>query len=350
MWKSRITNYYKVYKFTDKFTNDVLMWACENPGINSVEEIEKTNMSDELAVFAKNKTYTRFRKEMVNLTKCKEIIKVQYLFNLYKNKYINIIQGSTKIRCTLDKETLEILKNTFEYYYKELLDNPLFWKVYNPYEEYKTKKEVREQLSKNRVCPYCDQTYITSIKKTNMDHYLPISQFPFMGIHWRNLIVSCSMCNGILLKNSRWFLPILNPNFDDIERVIFFTFDKEKREIGIINKNKANKITRCKQRGKNFLKLFDFNEMYSGSWCEVDNEHNLIDIKLENAYHRYKGKLNKDNIYNLVEESIEVRRNELKEKAGKMSFAKLKYDYSNDYKQNLDREILNWFLMEQKGR
>jgi len=349
MWRNR-TNYYEIYKFTDKFTSDILIWACENRGINTVEEIEKTKMSDELAVFAKNKEYTRFREEMISLSKCKEILKVHYLFNLYKKKYINIIQGSTKPRCTLNKETLGSLKNTFKYYYTELLDNPLFWKTYNPDEEYKTKQEVREQLSKKKVCPYCDQTYITSAKKTNMDHYLPISEFPFMGLHWRNLVVSCAICNGILLKNSGWYLPILHPYFDDIERTIFFSFDKDAEEIDIASKNKVNNITRCKQRAKNLLNLFDLKEKYSGTWCEVNNEHDLMDTKIENAYHENKGKLNEDSIYNLAQERIDIRRNELKEKAGKMSFAKLKYDYLNEYRQNLDSEMLNWFLMEQKKR
>lgn len=349
MWKSRDSKKYKVYEFTDKFTSDILSWACENKGIVSIDQIENTNMSNELSKFAKNKKYSRFRREMLTLSQCKEIAKVLFLFNLYKRKYARIIQGFTRVPVRLNEQTLSELKGAFEYYYEELLDNQLFWEVYNPNEQFKTKQQVRKDISKNKVCPYCDQTYITGTKKTNMDHFLPISSFPFIGIHWKNLIVSCSICNGVLCKNSKWFLPILHPYFDDIERIIFFTFDKKQRKIGISNYKKVKGITRSNERAKNLLELFDFEEMYNGTWCEVDNEDKLINTTIMGEYHRHKGTLNQRNIGRLVDNSIEMRRIELKEKAGKMSFAKLKYDYSNVYKENMDIKMLEWFLNEQKG-
>ncbi len=57
------------------------------------------------------------------------------------------------------------------------------------------------------VCPYCNRTYVQSIKNQNQyhkkrrtsefDHFFPKSQYPFLAISFFNLIPSCKTCNHI---------------------------------------------------------------------------------------------------------------------------------------------------------
>lgn len=351
MWMIRGKSGFEIYKFTDRFVTDILLWACENEGVDNTAKINGTNMTSELEVLAKNGRYRRLRNEMIKLANCKEIKKVNYIFNFYKNKYINIVRGDVKQRCKINEETLEILRGMFGYFYEQLIDNKKLWEAYGHGEDFKRKTEIRELIGENRVCPYCDQGYLESTRKNNMDHYLPREKFPFLSLHWRNIIISCISCNGILVKGSNWFLPILHPYFDKIEDVVIFDFDRNNQEIDIcINKRTCN-ISRAKKRTYNFIQLFNFKDLYSGSWAEVENEKNLIDKEIECMYHINKFNLNKENIYEiLVEKSIENRKCELKNKAGKLAFAKLKYDYAEHYKENCDYELLEWLICENEHR
>mgnify|MGYP003624494980 CR=1 FL=1 len=57
------------------------------------------------------------------------------------------------------------------------------------------------------VCPYCNRTYVQSIKNQNQyhkkrrtsefDHFFPKSKYPFLAISFFNLIPSCKTCNHI---------------------------------------------------------------------------------------------------------------------------------------------------------
>ncbi|MDQ2178392.1 HNH endonuclease [Marinifilum sp. D714] len=76
--------------------------------------------------------------------------------------------------------------------------------------------DLIERLGIN-VCPYCNRTYVQSIKNKNQyhkkrrtcefDHFYPQSEYPFLAISFYNLIPSCKTCNHIKGKNPIQFSP-----------------------------------------------------------------------------------------------------------------------------------------------
>jgi len=62
------------------------------------------------------------------------------------------------------------------------------------------------------VCPYCNRNFIYNTKRneeegegrrtSQMDHFYPHANFPFLAISFYNLIPSCSWCNFV--KKDRW--------------------------------------------------------------------------------------------------------------------------------------------------
>jgi len=67
------------------------------------------------------------------------------------------------------------------------------------------------------VCPYCNRTYVQSIKNQNQyhkkrrtsefDHFFPKSKYPFLAISFYNLIPSCKTCNHVKGTNPVLFSP-----------------------------------------------------------------------------------------------------------------------------------------------
>ena len=55
------------------------------------------------------------------------------------------------------------------------------------------------------VCPYCNRNFINQKSGVTLDHNLPISDYPLLGISFYNLIPSCSSCNTS--KSNKWKLP-----------------------------------------------------------------------------------------------------------------------------------------------
>ena len=61
---------------------------------------------------------------------------------------------------------------------------------------------------KLQTCPYCNRSYIQSVKKNGVirpeiDHFYPKSKYPYLGLSFYNLIPSCSICNGTTAKGER---------------------------------------------------------------------------------------------------------------------------------------------------
>ncbi len=52
-----------------------------------------------------------------------------------------------------------------------------------------------------KVCPYCNASLTVNIKKNKpryqLDHFFPISKYPYLAISFFNLIPSCGQCNQI---------------------------------------------------------------------------------------------------------------------------------------------------------
>jgi hypothetical protein len=69
-----------------------------------------------------------------------------------------------------------------------------------------SKVDIREEFNNTNeqllVCPACD----ISPKRTQIDHYLPISLYPHLSCHPFNLVPVCGDCNSPLVKGNTDFL------------------------------------------------------------------------------------------------------------------------------------------------
>ena len=82
-----------------------------------------------------------------------------------------------------------------------------------------------------RACPYCNLNYIDPIYKDkakilrhHLDHYYPISEFPFFCVSFFNLIPSCYECNSGLKHDTIDKIPV-NPYENDLDNMSEFTLN-----------------------------------------------------------------------------------------------------------------------------
>ena len=350
MWKIDISAAYRTYKFTDKFIKDILVWAVRNRGLSTHDEILKSQMSKQLRALVNYRKYEdKFKDSMLVLSQCKQIGSVLNSFNVYTKKYHLILQGKILPPKQLSDKTLDEIKNTFDYFYTAVLDSKYLWKIYNPGGIHKTKKQVREEQGKDKVCPYCDQIYIGDYRKSNMDHFLPISKFPFLSIHWANLIVACSICNGILVKNKNWHIPVLHPYYDNIEKILYFSFDRKHNIIQVKTQTCIPYVRKGKLRGENFTDLLKLNKSYEGVWVEVEEERSSLDEKMQEGYREYKDQMLTEKIsLEILKIAVGKREKYYKEKKRKKIFSKLKSDYGKEYMKVEGKEYIEYLRKEQK--
>ncbi|WP_313373313.1 hypothetical protein [Lysinibacillus pakistanensis] len=357
MWKVDldidITNKYEVYKFTDDFVKELLRWAVQNRNIKTYDGILKSNIKNRLLRMVKYNAANRdgkFIKGMITLSCCKKIERVLRNFIFYTKNYRLILLGKLRKPEILDKRTLKEIKEFFRYLYSSMLDEEYFWRIYNPSKTYKSKKMIREEQGENRICPYCDQHSIGSSALSNIDHFLPISEFPFLSIHWSNLIVSCISCNGITIKHTNWHIPILHPYYDKIENVLLFKFKNNEQLIEVCVQDDLKRIKKGKKRGENFIKLFKYEKLYKGAWIEVESERDYLEKTLRLNYLK-KGKPTLiDNVaIDILRKTVDERKIELNKKKGKQGFVKLKFDYGKEYLNREGYEFIEWLKVEKNS-
>lgn len=346
MWRIKLSKEYRIYKFTDRFIEDILVWASENQNLKSHDQILNSKMSKELHTLA---TYTHFRNvfrnHMLILSRCSAIKLVLNNFRMYKKNYRKILRGAIKPPKTLSETTIREIENTFKYFYESLLDAKILWTTYNSSNLYKTRLDIRTMLGESKVCPYCDKTNIDTNFSSNMDHFLPVSKYPFLSMHWQNIVTSCVICNGLLVKSNNSYLPILHPYFDPIEDLIYFSLDKDNRNINIRVKSRSKR----KKSSENLIRLLKYKETYSKAWAQVEDEQSQLNILVFSTYQFNKGSLKKDIMLKSLNNVTEFRKNELKRNAGMLAFSKLRYDVCEEYRKEKenDRDFYNWLIKEQ---
>ncbi|PFY14562.1 hypothetical protein COL47_22375 [Bacillus toyonensis] len=350
MWKVSVSKKYRIYKFTDKFVKELLVWAVRNRGLSTHDQILKSRMSKELRALVNYRRYKdKFKDCMLDLSRCEKIGSVLKNFLIYTSKYHLILQGKVRPPRLLSEKTIEDIEGAFEYLYSSILKSKFFWEIYKPNGVYKSKQEVRREQGKDRVCPYCDQHYINTDIKSNMDHFLPISQFPFLSIHWANLIIGCSICNGILVKNKKWHIPILHPYYDHIDKVIYFSFDRSEGLIRVKVRTRLPNVRKGKIRGEKMIELFKLNESYQELWIEVEDEKNILEYEVERSYGSFKEDLLTDKACaEILETAVGVRKMKLKKIQRKKVFTKLKLDYGEGYIQEEGKEYIEYLRREQQ--
>jgi uncharacterized protein (TIGR02646 family) len=67
-----------------------------------------------------------------------------------------------------------------------------------------------------------------SASPSTIDHFIPESLCPSLGVFWQNLFPCCSLCNSTY-KRVQWSEELLRPDTPDVER--YFDFDPESGEM-----------------------------------------------------------------------------------------------------------------------
>ncbi|QZN78509.1 hypothetical protein [Paenibacillus sp. DR312] len=312
----------QTYKFTDEFIIDVLEWAKNNKRTTRYTKAKKKKMASNLLEMVDSKRLTKLNDLILSLSKCEEIEKVYEYYVHFSNNYSKILSGALSIKFQLSRKTIDEIKPFFEYAYKDLIERKTFWTIYNENKVFFKKKELRRLLSKKyKVCPYCDLVDINESISSNMDHFLPFSEFPVLSVFWSNIICACSICNGHQIKNNVWKLPILHPYFDDLNNGIKFVFDDINKKIKVISKNKHAKES-------NFIKTIKKNERYEDLWEYVEKEHrDLINLVIE-----YE-KDEKDTSWGVefIKEIIENRKDFHLSRIGKITHSRMHMNYCDHF-------------------
>ncbi|MCU5726669.1 hypothetical protein OCF66_17030 [Bacillus toyonensis] len=340
MWKVEIRNIHKLYEFSDIFLNDVFIWATNNKGI-ALEEVESSISESRLLLFAKE--CSSLRKHMQKLAACSDIDNVYLMYLEYINHYELIIKGKFFSAIKITEETFKTVRNAFEYFYKEALDLKSFWTNYN-LREYKSKNDFRRLVGEIRHrCPYCDINRISVADFSNTDHFLPISNYPFLGISWKNLVVSCIPCNTSI-KNKSINLPILHPYIDRMQDELYFTFDIGNKAITINAKDNGFGT----QAAENFDALFHLGENYSKLWDVVEREEKDI-IREASRY------LKKNRITDIkqglqeINEILEERETNIYSQINIGECTKLKLDFYKYYREYNKYKLDKFLILEKYG-
>ncbi|MED5247591.1 HNH endonuclease [Priestia sp. LL-8] len=345
MWNINSSNSQYIYRFTDEFICDVLSWACTNKGIKSIPIVRKTNLNAKLKSLVEYRYFWKLREHMYKLTTCKKINEVRIAYLYFSNHYIKIIKGDIVNYPILDNNTINHITPIFRYFYDNLLDNEYFWNVYNPSHKYMTKLELRGIDTAHKTCPYCDRNHIVPSSANNIDHLLPQSDFPFLSIYWRNLVISCSNCNSKNVKGNDWYLPILHPCYDKVEDILYFSFDKSKQQIIISVRNNTPSEISNQKKGDNFIKALKLNKSYEKMWFLLKNERRAMFECISEAIDNSSGKTN---VIIPIEKGIERREAEHIQEKQTETYTKLKLDYCLYAKTQTHEVLAEWLNEEYK--
>lgn len=149
----------------------------------------------------------------------------------------------------------------------------------------------KDEFVKNleiRICPYCGRSYIYRVVKQGkngdvsvkpqLDHFLPKSDYPFLGMNFFNLIPCCTQCNMAPCKvdndpldgNRKRIVHLMHPyDFDDTKARFFYqmnapdTYKPESYDVMVGYENKDLK------KGYNGFLALD--KLYAGHNIEVCN-------------------------------------------------------------------------------
>lgn len=341
MWKVEIKKIHKLYEFTDDFIKDMFNWTLVNKGI-SLTDVQESIHIKRLYDFANE--CPSLKKHMYELAQCSDIEEVFKMYIELTGNYEAILKRKFEPTIILNEETTKTVRKAFEYFYNEALDLKSFWANYKS-GEYKSKNDFRNEIGAVRHrCPYCDIQRTTVADFTNTDHFLPISNYPILGIMWKNLVVSCIACNTAI-KNKVINLPILHPFFDSINDELFFTFIMETKTIEI------NAIDNGfgKKAAENFYKLFHLEKNYPKLWDVIEREEKDI-IREASRYIKKQSEIEINKGYHEVIEIIDDRQKNIYSQRAIGECTKLKLDFYKFYKDYSKSKMKKFMLLEQYGK
>lgn len=111
------------------------------------------------------------------------------------------------------------------------------------------KKDVQEKLEQmfHGKCAYCESP-IGVVDYGHIEHFRPKKMFPERMYLWRNMLLSCTKCNGAEFKGTKFPSrmeggPLLNPCIDDPSKHLDFKYNPQTREARVIPLTSRGKIT-----------------------------------------------------------------------------------------------------------
>lgn len=231
----------------------------------------------------------KFRKIFINNYQVKRILNKE--IKAYTSKELEIQCG---------KNISDAEKELSKFIYEKLKTRASFTNKYiNPLEYYK--KLITEGVAKNN-CPFCGQSIFESGNlgvREPYDHYIPRAIYPFVSLHYYNLVPMCHKCNSSF-KLKKDILSIYPKVFDPFkiessENELFIkkiSISKNGRNIKNIKiKNKLgytneidawDKIFKIKARSKEMLNSL-YDQMLQELQLiiieeEIEDEESLIKV------------------------------------------------------------------------
>ena len=203
------------------------------------------------------------------------------------------------------------------------------------YEKFSSEKSLKIQDQKGRqvpynalqlvydlkivVCPYCNRNFIYNTKEeqeegkrrrtSQMDHFYPQANFPFLALSFYNLIPSCSWCNFV--KGNKWNTNdnnfVIHPyddrfNFD----VSFFIKVLDAKFYYEANSLKIEFSKDLPPRVKNHIKAFHLKDLYAQHTDYalelIQKKYAYSDSYIDSLFKQYEGTLfkNREDLLRLV--------------------------------------------------
>ena len=177
--------------------------------------------------------------------------------------------------------------------------------------------ELIKSLNIN-TCPYCNRNTIYNLKYTNkrtseLDHFYPISKYPFFGLSFYNLIPSCKVCNKLKLDNhKKEYINPYDERFDFNKNAKFdfkitaSNFYNSEKDIKLKCKLEKNISIEEKKRIKNDIqdfKLFDLYQNHKDVVLElIQKEYIYNESYIDDLLNQYEGSLfkNREDLLRLI--------------------------------------------------
>lgn len=262
MWKVENKKNYKILKLFEK--NIIL------PFFNNLLASKREKYQDFIQYLENNKTNKNYKiLNYISKRKYKKKKIIDCINNLLKldynelEKYYNIYKEQNK---KIEKNNLDIkienipkdFKAIFiEFFYEKFFNISKIWELIET-EMFCRKKFHINFKEENSifVCPYCDADTFTNSGNSEIEHFFPKSQFPFLAMNGLNLISSCHSCNKSFegKGNKEIPSPISTPYFEQIGDCINFKIDILEKVI---------KLDTNEDRITNYINLFQLDKRYS---------------------------------------------------------------------------------------
>lgn len=121
------------------------------------------------------------------------------------------------------------------------------------------------------VCPYCDIDTIINIGNSEIEHFWPKGEYPFLAMSTLNLISSCTSCNRPAEGKGRaTYNPVTMPYYEQIGDSMEFSYDIKNGKIH---------LTSSKINVNNYIKLLKLDKRYGNKFV-----YEAVEAQAESIY------------------------------------------------------------------